>query len=321
LRRNQAPGTPSPSLRRKWKEPYHKAAADGKRKIPLANPPGLCHTSRPRFMDTTPRTEKLWDTTRLALVAAWVVCLGWAHFPTMKKTAEGFMNPENEMFYGWLVVPVALLMVASLWKRLRFAAGRPAWGGLVLLVVSLALSAPGQHTGRLFPRQLAMLLSIPAVVWTGWGRTAARILFLPTAFLLFIIPLNLPGLDSESLASFSGTAASALMNGAGFKTGLFHELDEVTGVFLTNPARTFQFHVADVCSGRRSVSVVIVMSAAYGFFHCKTLPRILVLMACSIPFVLAANVLRIVVMCAFSHLHGGGKVDLLGYSSLTTRLH
>jgi len=156
--------------------------------------------------------------------------------------------------------------------------------------------------------QLAMILSIPAVVWTGWGRTVARLLFFPVAFLVFIIPLNLPGLDNESLCAFSGVVSSALMNGIGFHTELFYELNEQPGVFLTNPARTFQFHVADVCSGKRSVAVVLVMSAAYGFFHYKTLPRILLLMACSIPFVLVANIVRIMAMCVFSHFYQGIKM-------------
>ena len=104
-------------------------------------------------------------------------------------------------------------------------------------------------------------------------------------------------------------ASSFLMNGIGFDNTLFYEWgDGTTGVFLTNPAQTFQFHVADVCSGKRSVSVVLVMSAMYGFFHYKTLPRILVLLACSIPFVLVANVARIILLCVFTHFYDGEKM-------------
>ena len=209
------------------------------------------------------------------------------------------------MMYGWFIVPVALLMVVFIWKKLRFAAGRPAWGGLVLLLVSFGLTIWDRLEAC---PALAMILCIPAVAWTGWGRTVARLLFFPVVFLLFIIPLNLPGLDNESLCTFSGVVSSALMNGIGFHIELLYELDEhIKGVFLTNSAQTFQFHVADVCSGKRSFTVMLVMSAVYGFFHYKTLPRILVLMACSILFALVANIFRIIAMCVYAHFYGGGK--------------
>ena len=248
---------------------------------------------------------------RLALVVAWVVCLGSLFRPVAVNTIEGFLEPKNEMFYGWFVLPVAVCMALSLWKKLRLAAGCPAWGGLVLLAFSFALLALGKHTGRLSCGQLAMIASIPAVAWAGWGRDVARLLFFPVFFLLFIIPLNLPGLDVESLSWVSGNVSSALMNGVGFTSDLFYEMDVMgelrKGVFLTTPSNAFQFEVADVCSGRRSIAAIFLVTAIYGFFHYQTLPRIFTLMACSVPFVLLANAARIIAMCGFAFYHGQEK--------------
>jgi hypothetical protein len=153
-------------------------------------------------MTTTPTTEKHWNTARLALVTVWVACLGWMHFPTMTKTIEGFLNPKNEMMYGWFVVPVAFWMVMFLWKKLRVAAGCPAWGGLVLLVVSFVLLSLGQHTGRLSLCQLAMILSIPAVAWRWFYSTNVVIVYChsKTTYIAF------PGSVMDSLFHLIGYA-------------------------------------------------------------------------------------------------------------------
>jgi len=257
------------------------------------------------FMAPTLPTKKNHHAARLALAGAWVVCVVWFFRPVAKGTVEGFLNPKNEMDYGWLVVPVALFMVWFVWEKLRVAVARPTWGGVFLVAFSFALHMLGQHTGNLFYGQLAMILSIPAVAWTGWGKQVARLLVFPCAFLLFIIPLNF---GTEFLCWLSGTVAAKLMNGVGFGMELFYEIEDFgKGVFLTNPAHDFLFKVEDVCSGRRSVVAILASSALYVFFHYKTLRRMFLLMACSIPFVLVANILRIILMCVSAVFFGEEK--------------
>ena len=314
-------------------------------------------------MTLIPQTEKHWNILRLALLAVWAFCLGGLFLPVMMKTVEGFLKPHNELLYGWLVAPVAFLMALSKWKNLRLAAGRPTWEGLVLFLFSFMLFILGQHTERLLFGQLAMIISILAVAWTGWGRTVARLLFFPIVFLLFVIPLNV---GSELLCHVSGAVSSVLMNGFGFSIDLFYGLvvDDIIsngvdvetlrvtnglemgtgqingaetdflfyksanvaaikshgldiaairkGVFLTNPSHDFLFQIADVCSGKRSVSAILIITSLYGFFHYKTLPRIFMLLACAIPFILLFNVFRIILMCVSAVYWGQGKtVELL----------
>ena len=258
----------------------------------------VCYTSR--LMTEKPENDVKLKHLRFALVALWVVAFGWMYHSVAWASIGNFLDPANDMTYGFLVLPMAVCMAFTMRKKLRLVAGRPALGGLVLLLLSFALHGFVQHSGQLFFNQLAMILSIPAVVWTCWGRSAARLLLFPTAYLLLIIPLHLPLLNSESLSWLSGIISSGILNGFGVETLFLDGFNEDLmreGVFLYSPKGHFQFHVADICSGMRSLAAIIVFTAAYGFFIYKTGLRIFLLVASTIPLVILANIVRIVILC------------------------
>ena len=180
---------------------------------------------------------------------------------------DAFLNPDNDMFYGWLVPLVSLAVAWALRKKLCAAAGRPAWVGIFLLAPMFALSWSGRHCNQPQVSQLAMLLSVPAVTWVGLGRSVARVLLFPTTFLLLIVPiafldviasfLGLPPF-TVSLRVVVAVLSTGLLNGLGVET--FRE-----GMFIESPSGLFQFYVADVCSGLRSIAAIIMLTAAYGF--------------------------------------------------------
>ena len=269
---------------------------------------------------------------RLALVGLWFLCLAWLYRSALLKTIEGFLNPKNEMVYGWLVVPVAIGMAVFQRKKLSSAAGRPAGGGIVMLFFALVLHVYGKQFNFPVLSQLAMILSVPAVAWAGWGREVAKILFFPSLFLLYIIPIPFRDILAENLNLFSRWGAAGLLNGFGWNA---EKLDEVPvlvektlvtfqGIFLTNynefcpPKNIYQYEVEDVCCGLRSITAISIIAAIYGFTHFKRTFRTFLLMGCSLFFVLIANIIRITVMCACSQFWGQERIhhvlhDPIGY--------
>jgi len=251
---------------------------------------------------------------RPALAAAFVVALAWLYLPVMKLTAAAFFKPENEMFFGWFVAPIAFWMVYLRREQLRLAIANPAYGGLVLLFFSFALLFIAVRNEFAALAQLSMILSTAAAVWTCCGRAALRVLFFPLLFLLFIIPLPFHETLTNALAHVSGLASYKLLNGVGIGTKLdpdaFNPETKTTlhGFFLISTSGSFAFQVQDVCSGLRSIHSITVLAAVYGFLHYKKLWQIFVLMACAVPFVLLANILRIYTMCILSHRYGKERV-------------
>jgi len=240
---------------------------------------------------------------RLALVGVWVLCLIWVWWPVMVMTGKEFLIKKNEMMYGWMVVPVAVGMAWSQREKLLLAAGRPAPGGLTIMAGAFVLHWLGRKNDFLPLSQLAMILSVPAVAWVGWGREVARVLIFPTSFLLFIIPLHFFGINSESLCTISGIGAHGLMNVLGIPCNLEFsaEADAIRkSVCLVHPSGVFDFKVAGVCSGMRMVVVYVMFSAFLGYFLSLAKWRIILLMACSVPIMMSANILRITTLCALS---------------------
>ena len=107
----------------------------------------------------------------------------------------------------------------------------------------------------------------------------------------------MPFFNSEFLSQLSATLSAGLLNGLGIEV-----LRE--GVHLATPSGSFQFVVADVCSGMRSLSIMAGCAVAYGFFIHKSALRIFLLLLLTIPLAIAANVLRIVTLCLIAHHFG-----------------
>ncbi len=248
-------------------------------------------------MTQTISNDKNLKILRLVLIGVWLVVLYMMFRPAIGATKGAFKDPVNDMMHGWLIPPVSLVAAWTLRHKLRDAAGRPAWGGFAVLAVMCALLWFGQRGGQSRFSQLAMILSIPAVAWIGWGRKVARILLFPTAYLLFIIPMNFLDFITLPLRLMSTVLSTALLNGLG--------VDVIrSGSSLISATGKFHLDVIDPCSGIKSIFAIMSLSAAYGFFYQKTALRVLLLMACSIPLAVIANIVRLTTIGIVANMFG-----------------
>jgi len=239
-----------------------------------------------------------WNAARLALVAAWGAALCLLFTGAVWATIDAFILPANDMMHGWVVPPVAIAMMATRWRELRASAGRPAWGGLVLLFAIFALCWVGERGSQSRFNQVAMVLAIPAVVWTGWGWNAARLLLYPTAFMFFIVPLNfMADPVTLPLRLFSSECAAGLLNG--FGADVLRD-----GSALVSATGKFNLDVADPCSGIKSIFAIIALAMAYGFFHQKTTLRAMLLIASGVPLAVFANIMRLTLIGGVASIYG-----------------
>ena len=271
--------------------------------------------TNPDSTGTAARNEKNWNLARYFFLAAWCVVFYFMFYSTGLATIGAFKDPVNDLAHGWVVLPGAFIAAWTIRDQLRGAAGRPAWGGLLVLVLVLALHWLGQRGGQSRFSQLAMILAIPAVAWTCWGRNLARTLLFPTTFLLFIIPTNFLGVFTLPLRLASTWVSTGLLNGVGIK--VIRE-----GSALISATGKFNLEVADPCSGMRSIFAIIALCWAYGFIMQKTVPRMIALLTFSIPLAVVANIIRLFSVGVVANFWGETSAmhvfhDLSGFITFT----
>lgn len=235
----------------------------------------------------------------------WVAVIGFVYvmFHCLGNTVE---NVHSRSVFVWMVARwgdhvslgpdysfawlVPIISVAAIWKRrkeLKQAPRGVAWGGLVLVVMALALHFVGARIQQ--PR-----LSLIGLVFLAFGMPCflfgwqvARQLVFPCGYLIFCIPFNFLDVLTFPLRMLSTHMSAGLLNGLGIP------VERIGTAIYFQGTHTFGLEVADPCSGLRSLTAMMALAAGYGFFTQKTLGRKIALFVLSIPIAVLANGLRI----------------------------
>ena len=200
--------------------------------------------------------------------------------------------------FAWLV---PLASVAALWRRRGCLARAPrsvAWGGLGLLVVALGLHVVGARVQQPRLSLVGLILILFALPYYLSGWQVARQLIFPCGYLIFCIPFNFLDVLTFPLRMLSTQLSAGLLNGVGIA------VERIGTAIYFRDQQTFGLEVADPCSGLRSLMAMMALSAGYGFFTQKTLPRKIALFALSIPIAVAANAIRIATIAVVARWFG-----------------
>ena len=235
------------------------------------------------------RRRALWFCGAVAIVA--LANYAW----TLRDLALGWIS-EGRVVLGLAVVVGTIFLVRDRWEEVRSAPVKPSKWGLVFLALSLLLLFIGTRAGLVFVQgmtsvflrglSLVVLLCGTVILLLGWQ--AMRSLWMPALLLIFIYPENavtaywVP-LRLQTLAAVLGEKAVALLGIPVVRQG--HVLE--TAAIAAN--------VEEACSGIRSLVTVVpaaIFISAYGLG--KPLLKV-ALIALSIPVVLLANIVRVVV--------------------------
>lgn len=249
------------------------------------------------------------DDLRRGITASLLFAAGFALFHFMGNTADvdtwgrsalvwmvhrwqdsGISMGSGDYSHGFLV-PIASLWV--LW-RIRediLRAPKRVFGPALLLVAaSLFLHYLGvktQQTRLSLISMIGLLWSVPFYFY-GW-QVAKRLLF-PCAFLIFAVPLNFLENLTFPLRLVNTRVAVATLQGLGV------EVRQVGTAILGPPfdaTAELQLDVADPCSGIRSLTAMVALTAIYGYVVMRGLVRKWLLFLCAVPLAMAGNMFRI----------------------------
>lgn len=251
------------------------------------------------------------DWTRLALSGG-LIALGFALFHFLGNTADdermgrsalvwmvmrwkdsGISMGSGDYSHGFLVPLASLYVVWSQRDTLLRAPKRLTPSALVLVAGSLLLHYLGvkaEHTRISLAAGIGLLWSIPYYLY-GW-QVAKRLIF-PCAFLIFAVPLNFLDGISSHLRLINAEVSAAVMRGLGLDV-------QAVGTAIFGPpydARaTLKLDVADPCSGIRSLTAMMALTAIYGYMVMRGFWRKWALFLAGIPLAMAGNVARIVMI-------------------------
>jgi exosortase len=178
--------------------------------------------------------------------------------PILARLAQDWAHDDNYS-HGFLIVPIALYFV---WERRMLLAKilpRPSLFGLPIVGLGLVMLLAGQLGAELFLPRVSVLVVLTGTVLFLFGWQVCRVLALPLAFLVLMIPI--PALIFNQIAFPLQLLASRVgeteLSGRGNTV-----LREANVIVLAHTT----LEVAEACSGIRSLISLLTLGIVYGYF-------------------------------------------------------
>ncbi len=205
---------------------------------------------------------------------------------------------DDNYSHGFLIVPIALYFAWERRERLRGAQIRPSVIGLVVLVGSLVTLIAGILGAELFLTRVSIVGVVAGGVLFVLGWQHLRILTLPIAFLLLMIPIpaiifNQIAFPLQLQASRFGETALTLWR--------IPVLREGNVIVLANTT----LEVAEACSGIRSLVSLLTLGIIYSYFTDQRQWVRATVTLSTIPIAILSNGLRVAGIGVAAHYYGG----------------
>jgi len=188
--------------------------------------------------------------------------------------------------HGFLVPVFAAYLV---WEKRGVLLGTkiaPAWSGIAVMALGLAVLFLGVYGSELFLSRVSLLILLAGLVLCFGGRHLLKELRFALLVLLLAIPI--PAIVFNQITFPLQLLASTL---ASYLLQLFTVPVLREGNVIVLPA--MKLEVAEACSGIRSLMSLFTLAVFYGYFMEKSVWRRVALVLASIPIAIAANALRI----------------------------
>ncbi|MGA3344128.1 MAG: exosortase A [Terracidiphilus sp.] len=188
--------------------------------------------------------------------------------------------------HGFLVPVFAAYLVWEKRSVLRGTKIAPAWSGIAVMALGIAVLLLGVYGSELFLSRVSLIILLAGLVLCFGGAQLLKELRFALLVLLLAIPIpeivfNQITFPLQLLAS---TLASDLL--PLFGVPVLRE-----GNVIDLPV--MKLEVAEACSGIRSLMSLFTLAVFYGYFMEKSNWRRVALLLASIPIAIAANALRI----------------------------
>jgi exosortase len=218
---------------------------------------------------------------------------------------------DSATSHGILLVAAAAVVLRRSWPTLRRLPAQPSNAGAAMLALALGIFIMGSLTGDAFVLRVSLPCAIAGCLLFVGGRTWLRATLAPLA--LFAIAIPLPAVIETYLTMplqliASRVAASSLDA---------VQIDVVRDGNLLH-LQNISLEVAEACSGLRSLTSLVAVSAVAAAVLSLSVPRTALLIAAAIPIAVFGNGLRVAATGVLATWIGEAAVngflhDLTGY--------
>lgn len=206
-------------------------------------------------------------------------------------------NPETNYEHAKFIPLIVAFLVWHARDKLRVAPiGSSRWGWL-FIAVGLFFFVVGARTLQARISLTALPFLLFGIVLYVWGKSVARVLLFPIAFLFFMVPLNFLTQATTSLQFIETGAASAICNFLGIAV-------YTVGATINAANESFHFQIDEGCSGIRSLMAIAMLSAIYGHLTQDRLWKKLAIFAAAVLFAIIGNAGRLVSIVVVARLFG-----------------
>ncbi len=195
-------------------------------------------------------------------------------------------NDENNQEHSWFVLPIAIYLLWHHRAKIQQARKEPCNWGLLWLLAGTGMFVAAV---RMIDARTAVI-SFPIIIYGWvlflWGREVARVFVFPCLFMLFMVPVGGFVQGTVSLQLLVSDSVKTLASFIGVRI-------EMVGTTLRALDGSFNFDIAEGCSGIRSLMAMITLSALYVHFTQRETWKMWVIFAGSIVFALIGNIGRV----------------------------
>jgi exosortase len=210
-------------------------------------------------------------------------------------------NPDDAL--GYFVLPLIAALIYRQRDEFMPLTKQPWAPALGLLGLAVSLHFAGFLIQQARVSLMGFCLGLYGLTGLFWGRDWMRKSAYPFALLVFAVPITA---YTDGLTFHLRLLVTKIA--AGFCTEVLHLslIREGTTVFHLPPdgGKGFEFDVAPACSGIRSLTVVFLLAAVFGYLWLNAWWRRGILLAAALPLALLGNVTRLITVFVVGEARG-----------------
>ncbi len=233
----------------------------------------------------------------LVLIVSFIVL----YYPVIIKLMQDW-NTDDNYSHGYFIPFIAAYMIWQRKDELAAASGKGSWWGLPILGLGLAQFVVAWAGSEYFLQGTSIVVVLWGAVLFLWGSRVAKMVLIPTAYLVFMVPL--PAILWNKIAFPMKLFASKLAADAIHLMG-YTVLRE--GNILILPSTTLE--VADACSGLRSLTSLLALSAALAYLAPMGRWKKWTIFLSAAPIAVVCNIIRLIGTAVLAHHYGAGVAE------------
>lgn len=239
---------------------------------------------------------KLTETKIMLLFALW----GVAFFPVYPDLAAAWLTSANsDNSYGMFVPLISLYFIWAKRKQLAQTGLSNPPAALLLLLLSLLCYLASYGGGLVFLQRAMLVCSLNALVWYLFGTKFYCLLKFPLLYLIFAVPIpeSVVSIVSFPLQTYATVFSTHIIQAVGIPV-----YREGHMLYFSQT----QLEVAEACSGIRSMSAMLMLSAVFMHQVDNGRARKMIMVLSSVVIAFVANIVRVSGTGILAHFYGAG---------------